>query len=444
MMKTHKILSDLIKFNQRGSMLVELLLSIALAVLVIPFIFDYHRTAILQAENIAITKQMSGIQNVLERYIIENREQLLRTVGKNITRVNIADLYDYGLAPTVLQDADKYQLRILKSADTTGSASLQGVVVYTDPDITPIRTREIVNMGGGNIGFVDGARVYGAFSAWRNNVADMGIDASDAIVGTTSVTRDSALYLWRIPSDDASDATMASAFNLGGHNIKNSTFFDAFSTQFAETLNVNSAVVRDMIFQNRTSIDTIYTSQNATVAGGMSSDGRTIEVANNFILNDLGKFSSFSTGDLWVTNLTLGGLSIDPYDENYNEQAAVLKINQSLDMTAGRIESIYTTVGFAGSITPRLVVYNRIEDSRNSDYYWDASESSANFSDVSLAELSRLATLATYFEGVPGTESNTVFGAVSANKNATAADYMNAIHEIQKRVRAKYHLLNLE
>ena len=444
MNKKRTVLSSFVERSQCGSMLVELLLSIALAMLVIPFIFDYHQTAVVQAENVAIAKQMSDIQTVLERYIIENRENLLRTVGKNITRINIDDLYDYGLSPMVLENADKYQLRILKSADTTGSATLQGVVVYTDSDITPIRTREIVNMGGGNIGFVDGAHVYGAFSAWRNDVADMGINASDGIVGTTSVQRDNALYLWRIPSEDPTDATMMSAFNLGGHNIENTTFFNASSGQFAETLTSKTAAAHDLIFQNRTSIDSIYTSLNATVAGGMSADGRTMEVANSFTLNDIGKFSSFATGDLWVTNLTLSGLSIDPYDQNYKEQAAVLKINQSLDMTSGRIESMYTTVGFAGSITPRLVVYNKIEDSRNSNYYWDAASSEANFSDASFAELARLATLATHFEGVSGTESNAVFGAVSANKNATVADYMNAIDEIQKRVRAKYRLLNLE
>ena len=444
MKKRTRLFYELIARNQFGNMMVELLLSIALAVLIIPFIFEYHKTAIVQAENVAITKQMASIQNVLERYIIENREALLRVIGKNITRVDIEDLYDYGLSPVVLENADKYQLRILKSSDGTGSSTLQGVVVYSDSAITPIRTREIVNMGGGSMGFVDGTRVYGAYSSWRNNVADMGIDAVDGIVGTTAVKRDNALYLWRVPSEDLSDATMLSAFNLGGHNIKNVTFFDSMSTQFAETLTITTAAVRDLIFQNRTSIDAIYTSQNATVSGGLSADGRTMDVANDFILKDTGKFSSFATGDLWVTNLTLAGLSIEPYDENYNQLPSVLKINQSLDMTAGRIESIYTTVGFAGSMTPRLVVYNKIEDSRNSAYYWDVSSSSANFSDVSLAELSRLATLAIHFEGVAGTESNVLFGAISANKNATAADYMNAIREIQTRVRAKYRLLNLE
>ena len=438
-----RIFSDFMHNPTRGSMLVELLLSVALAALVIPFIFQYHQNAAVRAQNIAITQNMRAVQNVLERYIVENRTELLRTVGKTITRVKIDDLADYGLAPVIIENGDKYQLRVLKSTDTTGSATLQGIVVYNSSDITPIRTREIVNIGGSDMGFVDGTRAYGAFGAWRNDLSDIGISAKNGIVGTTSVKRDAALYLVRLPSNNIDDATMMSPLNLGGHDIKNAKFFDAASIQFSEDLNLKTAAVRDMIFQNRTAIDTTYTSQTATVAGGLSADGRTMEVSGKFLLADVGKFSSFTVGDLWTTTMTLSGLSIDAYDENYREQPAMLKVAGSLDMTAGRIEAIYTTVGFAGSITPRLVVYDRIEDSRNSDYYWDVASSAANFADVTLAELNRLATYAAHFERVAGTDSSQLFGGVVANKNATAADFMNAIREIQARVRAKYRLLNL-
>ena len=79
---TKKIFSD--KCNMRGSMLVELLLSVALAALIIPFIFRYQQNAIERAQNISIKNQMTEIQVALERYIVANREDLLRTVGQNI------------------------------------------------------------------------------------------------------------------------------------------------------------------------------------------------------------------------------------------------------------------------------------------------------------------------------------------------------------------------
>ena len=73
-------------------MLVELLMSIALAAIIMPFIFRYQKNAIMRAENIAITKKMEGIQDALELYIVDNRDILLNTIGRNIYRVNLSDL----------------------------------------------------------------------------------------------------------------------------------------------------------------------------------------------------------------------------------------------------------------------------------------------------------------------------------------------------------------
>ena len=138
--------------------------------------------------------------------------------------------------------------------------------------------------------------------------------------------------------------------------------------------------------------------------------------------------------------MTLGGLSIN----SDLDGPAVLSVNRSVDMTGGTIDAMFVTVGFAGSITPRLVVYDRIEDSKNPNYYWDLTTNTANMFDVSLRDLTDLAQLATYKEDATDTDVGRIFSAVSVNNNATAADYMNAITEIQSRVRAKYRLLNLE
>lgn len=424
----------------RGSMLVELLLSVALAAIVMPFIFQYQQRAIRRAENIAIASEMGDIQSALERYIVQNRETLLNTVGKNITRVDLAALEDFGVNPDVIDNAaDKYQLRVLKSNDIRGQATLQGVIVYSSQDINPMRTREIVSLGGNEMGFIEGNKAYGGFGAWHADTIDLGLNVGDGIIETTGVNRDNALYLWRIPSDNASDATMLSGLNLGGHDIKNAAFYNATGTQFGETLNVGVSVANTAIFQNRTTIDEIFETKNATVAGTLSADSRTMEVAGGFKLADTGKFTSFTTGDLWVSNLTLSGLSV--YTDG---GASVMKINKSLDMTSGRIDAMYVTVSFAGSITPRLVVRSRIEDSINPAYFWDAEYGIANFMDASFAELSRMAPLAVYVERGDDTQSGQIFSSVAANKNATVSDYMNAITEIQNRVRAKYRLLNLE
>ena len=425
--------------NSRGSMLVELLLSVALAALIIPFLFRYQHSSIERAQNIAITNQMTEIQVALERYIVANRDELLRTVGRNITRVELDDLAEFGVPQSVLDAGDeKYQLRILKSSDASGLSTLQGVIVRASDDITPLRTREIVNLSGGSMGFVDGTHAYGTFGAWHTDALDMGVDIDNGIIETTSVNRDNALYLWRAPSENPDDAKMMSPLNLGGHDIKNAAFINSDYATFNEVLTAKEIVSDKIIFDNRTTIDAVFSTDAATVSGMLSSDSKNMEISGRLSLADTAKMSSLTAENLWVSKLTLSGLSIEA-----DHDLALLKINQSLDMTSGRIEAVFVSVGFAGSMTPRLVVYDRIEDSTNPQYYWDVKSKTARFSDASFVELNRMATLATYYEGDNSTSAGQIFGAVSANKNATVSDYMNAISEIQKRVSAKYRLLNL-
>jgi len=50
--------------NQHGGMLVELMMTIALAAIIIPFVFRYQQTAVNRARNIAITKQMSNVHSI--------------------------------------------------------------------------------------------------------------------------------------------------------------------------------------------------------------------------------------------------------------------------------------------------------------------------------------------------------------------------------------------
>ena len=425
----------------RGNMLIELLLSVALASLVIPFVFQYHEKAIRRAENIAVTKQMELIQSALERYIVANRTDLLKTVGRNITRVSLTDLEPFGVAETVMDQGDeKYQLRVLKSSDATGSATLQGVIVRVSDDISPMRTREIVNLSGGSMGFVDGNHAYGTFGAWHSTTGDLGLsNVNNGIIETTSVNRDSALYLWRLPSDNPSDAQMMSALNLGGHNVSNIKSLNITNLDCSETITCGIASVRDLIFKNRTTIDKVAEITNAVVSGRLSSDSRNMEVSGTFSLADTAKLSSLTTDKLWVSNLTLEGLSVDAEDD-----IAILKINQTLDMTMGRIDAVFVSVGFTGSMTSRLNVYQRLEDPVNSGYYWDVSAGTAKFADATFIELNRMATLATKYNSDKSTHSGQIFGAVSANKNATVSEYMNAISEIQDRVRAKYSRLQLQ
>lgn len=424
---------------QRGTVLIEFLLTIALAGILMPFIYSFQMRAVSRAENVRVTREMQKIQTVLEYYIVQNKDKFLTTVGRSIMRVNLSDLTDYGLDESfVAATADKYQLRVLKSNDAMGQATLQGAIILNNPEITPMRTREIVSMGDDKIGFIDGTRAYGGFGTWRANTADFGTDISSGIIQMTAINRDNSLYLWRVPSGNPNDATMLSALNLGARDIKNVSFVNAGGFSLQETYETKKLVTNDLIFKNRTTIDSEFKVQSGLVSGTLSGDSKNISVAGTFNLGDLAKVSSFTADNLWTNTLSLSGLST-----NSNE-ISTLRAAGALDMTEGRVNALYVTVGFTGSITSRLGVKDKIVDSVDPNFYWDATSRTANLVDINSPTLSDMAIKAMRRESVSGTIATRVFSAVSANKNATMGDYMNAITEIGNNVRAKYRMLNLE
>lgn len=426
--------------SQHGGMLVELMMSITLAAIIIPFVFRYQQNAVSRARNVAITKQMETVQGALERYIVENKNVLMKPVGKSIYRVKIDDLVDYGL-PEYIADTYKndYQLRVLKSADKNEKSTLQGIIILNDETITPMRTREIVNMGGGKIGFVEGATTYGGFGAFRTNASDFGFKDTKGLVGTTSVKRGHTEYLWRLPSENQADSTMLSPLNLDGHDITKVKMLDANKAQFEEKLNVTKLATNTLGFTNRSTIDAIYTTNTAVVYGALTADSRILTVRDTLTLADSARFSSFYTNDLYVNNLSLNGFSL----KSDSDKEKVLRIVGDMDLVLGHVNAEYVSVGYAGSVTPRLSVSEKIQDSKDSSFYWDIKSKKARFVDLMLPELSRMAAYAFAAESKMGTESTTVFGGVVANSNASVADYINAINEIQKRVTAKYQMLKL-
>lgn len=429
------------KHFQRGGMLVELMMTIALAAIIIPFVFRYQGSAVSRAKNIAITRQMENVQTALERYIVENKKELMRPKGKNITRVQIQDLVNYGL-PEYIADTygDDFQLRILKSADNNNKSRLQGIVILNDSEISPIRTREIVNLGGGKFGFVEGNTTYGGFGAFRVNASDFGISNTKGLVGTTSVKRGNIEYLWRLPSENEEDATMLSPLNLEGHDIRNVRFLDASKAQFEEKLKVGKMDVSSLVFANRVTLDSIYSTNSAVINGALTADSRNLNIKDTLTLADSAKFSSFYTNDLYVNTLTLSGFSVS----NTSGKGSALKIIGDMDLILGHVTATYVSVGYTGSVTPRLNITDKIQDPKDSSFYWDVKGAKARFADINSPELSRMASIIVATESVNGTVATNIFSGVAANANATVADYINAINNMQTQIRAKYELLNLK
>lgn len=426
---------------QHGGMLVELMMTIALAAIIIPFVFRYQQIAVNRARNVAITKQMESVQTALERYIIENKTELMKPTGKNIFRVKINNLLDYGLPEYIAENyQDDYQLRVLKSTDKNDKSVLQGIVILSNNEITPLRTREIVNLGGGQFGFVEGEMTHGGFGAFHANAIDFGITDTKGLIGTTSTMRGNTEYLWRLPSENEIDATMLSPLNLDGHDIANVNFFDASKAQFEEKLKISKVSVGSLTFSNRATIDAIFSTNTAMVNGAFTSDSRTLNVGGTLTLADSGKFSSFYTNDLYVNTLSLNGFSVS----TTSGKSSSLKIIGDMDLILGHINATYVSVGYTGSVTPKLIITDKIQDPKDSSFYWDIKSKKARFADVNFPELARMASKIARLESHPGTNATTIFNSVAANVNATVGDYINAINNMQTQIRVKYEMLNLK
>lgn len=425
-------------YFQHGGMLVELLLTLSLCAIMLPFVFSFQESRIENAKNIATERQMEYVKISLEKYMDKNKSKLLSTIGKSITRVNISDLENYGLSSEIIEkNSDKFQLRILKTSDKNNMASLQGVVIRNASDITPLRTRQIANIGGDKMGFLDNGRAFGTFGTWRANALEMDIKTKNGLVKTTEKKRGNEKYLWRIPSDKLSDATMLSGLNIGKHNINNVKFLNADSVRFDETLSAKNIIADTIMFNNRITLNEKFKTSNAIIAGNLSSDFKNLEVADLFNLENTAKLSNFNTDNLWVMDLNLSGISIKDTD-----QINLMKINQITDMTSGIITAMETTVGYTGSITPKLVITDLITDSSNENYYWNVSDNTANFYDAILKELNAMA-LDIMSDGA-NTTSGKLFSNVASNENSTVSDFINVISDLESKVRVKYSQLNLK
>lgn len=224
--------------HQHGGMLMELMLAVAISAVLIPFIFRYQKNTIERARNIAVVKQMEIVQKALEKCIESNRLELMKPVSQHYVYTEGSEclmltdgtgqhgLIKYGLNENFANDyKDDYVLRILlkKKIANSDTGVLQGVVLLQQDGITAMRTREIVDVGGGKLGYTKDDTVYGGFNSFETTLNNLGLSKMNGVVGITSAIRRAVnnQYLWRVPTDAGADSTMLSDLDINGNNITN-------------------------------------------------------------------------------------------------------------------------------------------------------------------------------------------------------------------------------
>lgn len=425
-----KIIYKFLLNDEKGGILIELLLSLTIVFTIIPFVISYQKQRYERAENISIINTLNEIRNNLEEYI-QNNKNSLNSNQKNIIRVNIDELPNHNISSKKYKD--KIQIRIIKKINSNKSINLQGFIIFDDKKITPIKTKEILNISDDKFGFIEGNKVYGAFDNWKNNINKLGMSDLQGIVNSTNnFIENSEKYILRINSDNPVDSTMLSDLNLNYHNITNSKFINSYSINVNNKLFTKEIKTDELEFENLTNINKNLNINKAIVYGSLSSDNSNLKISGKLKFETLANFKNINTDKIWLMNINLYGLNA--------QKNSVIDINKNLDIGNGNITSKYITVGFDGSTTQKLNITKRIEDSLNPKYYWDIIQSSIVFNDLLLTDLNDMAQKLTKYNN--NTYSFKEFYNVSINSNSTVSDYINVIDKIKKEVEKKYNRLD--
>ena len=412
----------------KGAGLLELLLALGIFMAMLPFAYRFALDQRGKAADAAAARKIKMVKDSLEQYIFDNKQKLLEPVSASITRVKLSDL---AIPESELAGA-KVQLRVVKSKDSAGRSFVQGVVILDDGNAPALRTRQIAQSGGEAAGFADGRMLYGAFGTWAAPMSKFGSNVpANAVLVETRPFRNGGDYLQRLPSKSANDATMQSDLGMGGHNIEDVKNINAANVEIQDVLAADSIEAMRANVMNRLDwAAPIEVFGDALVLGPITSDGRAID-AGEISIFGRSQLRSVSAEELVAENLYLSGFSVS------GAGPAILKISGTLDMAKGHIKAAEASVGFSGSVSPKLVVGSRIDDSANSDYFWIAG-GDANLGDLQMTALGPMMRAAFAAERTGKTETERIVGAAAANANATALDYLRLLDAATKAVQAKY------
>jgi len=427
-MKTRK---RFFNFNsQHGGMLLELMLSLAIAAIIIPFVFRYQKNTVERARNVAIAKQIEIVQHAMERCINFHQDEFFLHVGAFIFAepkyhcLSLEELVAFGLDENFAKDfKDSYVMRVLKSADNNGQATLQGVVLLADTtNLTALRTREIVNIGGGQLGFVENDNVLGGYNSFDTDKQNFGLDTYESgLVKTTEIMRGNTKYIWRVPDETGNNinATMNTWLNLGYQDIENVKKMGASVGSFIE---VNSKKASSNIPEYTINVNGTTTFYDRAYFGnGFSLTGNSIKVgsesspANMYVTGAL-DISNISAGTTTFSSLTTANLTKTGDSNTLFLTSSTGKISGTNFKSGGGMQACSFTADkvITSNVETSGLSIKKLLKTENEKYYW-------NTTDRSIVDDSGTYYMGAHFQGIRLTDFAIAIANLRAAFNAEEA-----------------------
>lgn len=407
-------------FYEKGGMLMEILLSIAIFFTIIPFLLKFHQYQINKKENILILKEMEEIKQGLEKYIEINKDKITNTIGSDIIRISLKDLEDIGFYISPSYD---YKLRILKTKEYNSISNLQGVIILNDKNIKPLRTRQIVNSGVINLGFIEQNKIYGAFSSWKVNASSYNLKDKAGIVNFTKVQRNNENYLYRLPSDRKNDSKMLSSLNLYNNDILNVNSLYSQNLKINKSLKVEKANTNNLSFDKLISYDNIFIANNI-YTDILSSTNTNLAVNNIVKINNYINVENYLTNYLTIENLELNNV------KNIFGKVKNFKVNNNFILEDGKIEANNIYVLGDGSQTIKLRITDKILDA---NYVWNVKNNSLALYDLKLQD----------FEKMALTLKNKRIVNSGIAKDLTVFEFLQFLEKMKDNIITNYESLNL-
>ena len=173
------------KVSEAGSLMVEAIAMLGLISMVTPVVYKKSAERMNELEDINVASQMRTLSAAVDAYLADNYATLSEGCGDDAKACEIENskLEQY-LPKGMLDDGkiygvlgDDYKVSYIVNKPENGQPTLTGYVAANNVNdiVDPKRASRIATMIGGNGGFSEGNRIYGAQGVWEVDDEDIGI-----------------------------------------------------------------------------------------------------------------------------------------------------------------------------------------------------------------------------------------------------------------------------